>query len=277
MSLFLLGSSSYRGELALVGEVGVEFTHLASISLSDGTEPIRAFVKIYPFVDGESSRSHRGLVNELVSHFCAEKAQLNVPPRAGLILLEQNQLPASSPVWLLNHPRVLGWWSEDVGHPSLKASWNIQALPEAAKHAALDEIRELLRSNTSTSSIVAFDALLANVDRNLGNLLSDSQSLTLIDHGRALTGPLWLSTDLFPESEYRNVIAQLLGDEVRTLPFRFAVSGAFNNMAGRILPGLDELKRLLSHLIAESDVDAAHDFLRRRGSASSLPGFGVTP
>jgi len=255
--------NSYRGDLGPVGESGQEYTHLASLVVEPGAAPIRAYVKVY--APSYSGRQSRGLVNELVGYFCGECAGLPVPPRAGLIALDVASL-ASPPHWLASSPQAIGWWTEDVAQPSLRAIWNFDALPagSTAQNAALATAREFLLKHSGTPGVIAFDDLIANIDRNLGNLLRGPTALTLIDHGQTLTGPVWLDVDLVPTATYTNKVLNLLGAAASTLPYKNAVMSEYHSIVSTVSPRLGDLKSLLDGVLTPPDSTAAHDFLSQR-------------
>lgn len=270
MPLIMLGKSSYRGELGPVGESGVEYTHLASMSVVAEQAPIRCFVKIYPDLY-ESGRPARGLVNEVVGYFCAESSGLRVPPRAGLIVVEVANL-SSPPAWLASAESVVGWWSEDVGHPSLRATWDLDALPvgSPARNEAIAKAREFLLRHSGTPAVIALDDLVANIDRNLGNLLAGSGRVTLIDHGRTLTGPAWLPPELIPSASYENKVRSLLGPAAETLPFKSSVMDEYSSIVSKVSPRMPQLRRLLDGMLHPADSAAAHQFLIDRSSPRSV-------
>lgn len=270
MPLIMLSSTSYRGELGAVGEVGIEYTHLASLSVAPGLPNVRAYVKIYP-THYDSGRAARGLVNEVVGYFCADCAGLPVPQLAGLIALEVSQL-ASAPKWLDPSEPVVGWWTQDVDHPSIRATWNLDALPKdsPAQQQAIASAREFLFKHGGTPAVVALDDLVANIDRNLGNLLAGSGKLTLIDHGQSLTGPAWLPPELVVGESYGNVIRSLLGAAGETLPFKSAVMAEYIALVAKVAPVMPELKGLLDILLEPQDSVAAYDFLQGRAAPASI-------
>jgi len=270
MPLFMLSSTSYRGELGPVGEAGVEYTHLASLSVLASEPPVRAFVKVYP-LHYDSGRAARGLVNEVVGYFCADRAGLPVAPKAGLIVLEASQL-ASAPPWLNAAHPVVAWWTEDACHPSIRATWNFDALPEgsSAQIEAIASARDFLIKHAGTPAVVALDDLVANIDRNLGNLLAGAGKLTLIDHGRSLTGPAWIPPELVSADPYPNVIRGLLGAAAETLPFKGAVMAEYSSIVSKVSPVMPELKVLLDGLLEPSDSAAAHDFILGRTAPRSI-------
>ncbi|KGO99770.1 hypothetical protein N791_00405 [Lysobacter defluvii IMMIB APB-9 = DSM 18482] len=132
------------------------------------------------------------------------------------------------------------------------------------------QAREFLIKHCSTPSIVALDDLIANVDRNLGNLLHSPGSLTLIDHGRSLTGPAWRRPDLVAGNAFMNVVRDLLGPAAETLPFRGAVMAEYTTIVSKVSPAMPELKQLLDHLLDPLDSRAAHDFLHGRSAPGSI-------
>lgn len=270
MPLIVLGTDAYRGELAPLAERGVEYTHIASLATGSTSSPVRAYVKVFPHDYGPGVPA-RGLVNELVGYFCAERAGQAVPSNAGLILLEFDQL-TSPPEWLDPSRPIVGWWSEDAKFPSLRATWNLDALPLAstALAHALSSASDFLSKHRSTPAVVALDDLLANVDRNPGNLLDTSTDLLLIDHGYALTGPSWQVPDLAAEKIYRNVVRELIGARAETLPFKSAVMAEYSSIVSKVSPAMPELKRWLDQLLEPADSNAAHDFILGRFPAGSI-------
>lgn len=270
MPLVMLGSSSYRGELGPISESGREYTHLATLSVASGEAPVRAYVKVYPS-GYQSGAVARGLINELVGYFCAERGGLSVPPRAGLIELEVGNL-SSPPLWLAQAPAAIGWWTEDAGHQSIKASLDLDALPDgsATKRRALGAARDFLLRHEDAPAVIAFDDLVANVDRNLGNLLSSPGKLTLIDHGRALTGPVWVKSDLVPGQTYQNVVRSFLNPESDSLPYKSRVMAEYTSIVSQVSPAMADLKTWLDGLLAPDEANAVHSFLVARTARQSI-------
>jgi hypothetical protein len=270
MPLILLGSNSYRGELAPLAESGIEYTHLATLSVKPGEPPVRAYVKVYPqsYVGGKPAR---GLVNELVGYFFAERAELPVPTAAGLIALQHSQLTAP-PQWVDPTKPVVAWWTQDVGFPSLRATWNIHALPNGsgAWMLAISAARDFLVKHGATPAVIALDDLVANVDRNLGNLLISGSHLTLIDHGQTLTGPAWVAPELVASASYPNVVRNLLDTAAETLPYKGAIMAEYSSMVSKVTPAMGELKHWLDQLLEPGDAAAAYAFMQGRMNPGSI-------
>lgn len=264
MSVLVLHPDAYRGELASPAEAGIEFTHLALLDVDGTGSSVRAYVKIYPaaYADGSPSR---GLVNELVGHFFSCRAGLPTPKRAGLAVLDASRI-SRTPDWIDRTQPVLGWWSEDVGTKSLRATLNIDALPEGspAKIQACLDAKAFLLRHADTSAVVAFDDLIANVDRNLGNILAGAGSITLIDHGQTLTGPAWRAEELSPQELYPNKVRALLGPDYEALSFKSRVMANYTTISGTVSTALPDLKPWLERLLPPSDAQSAHNFIQQR-------------
>lgn len=264
MPVVILNSSSFVGELSEVPERGVEYASLVTLAPDPDQPPIRAYLKIFPS-DYGLGLPGRGLINELVGYLCAEWAGRRVPPSAGLIALDYAQL--SSPPDFLDPARpVICWWTQDAKANSLHAAWNPAVLPPASQAAVREEdvAREFFTKHSATASIVAFDDLVANVDRNIGNLLQAGGDLILIDHAYSLTGPSWKSTDLVAEGKYRNEVRRLMGSNGDLLPFKAKIMNEHANMVSKLDPKMGELKGWLDHLLDAGDSVAAHEFILKR-------------
>ena len=96
----------------------------------------------------------------------------------------------------------------------------------------------------------AFDTWIANVDRNIGNVLWGAKDkIWFIDHGRCLTGPDWAIDDLIADGSFANKLAQI---------------------AKNLLPGSERLQKLISASDAimrlqSLDIDDARDASRVDG------------
>ncbi|RYE61263.1 MAG: hypothetical protein EOP20_00125 [Hyphomicrobiales bacterium] len=270
MSLIMLAKEAFLGELGVLGESGVECTRLATLDISAEVGPTRAYVKAFGTTNGDGF-ALRGLVNEVAGYFCADAAGLPVPPRAGLIVVEPSML-GEPPEWMQPGSEHVCWWSEDVGSLSLRARFNWDALPDGsvAQDDALQLIREVLLRYPGTPSVIALDDLIANVDRNLGNVLCTPLGLSLIDHGHCLTGPQWVSSDLRADASYRNVVRQILDAAGDTLPYKSSIMAAYRQITLGIAPKLSELKELLDVLVDAGDAEAAHEFLSTRSDPPSI-------
>lgn len=105
-------------------------------------------------------------------------------------------LPVLQPI-LVTHPADGSRWfgGRFLSHPNLATHFANGITPQAVQWVA-----KIVSSWPKAGDAIAFDQLVLNADRNMGNLLWDGAQMTLIDHERTL--------GLFPMTE--NVLAKLL-------------------------------------------------------------------
>jgi hypothetical protein len=215
-----------------------------------------------------AGKQERGLVNEIIGYQLAKAGQLQVPQNAGLIHLTGSQL-GRKPHWVADdQDEVLAWWSEDVHHPSIKAQFNLAALPPNSQiyRNVIIEISKALAKRHGIEKIVAFDDIVANVDRNLGNVLDTPSELTLIDHGRLLTGPYWKVGDLNPEKAYVNKLRALLTLSGEPLPFKSALVNEIEKLGKLISKDVDALSGSLARFLNDAEQVGVAEFLSKRSA-----------
>lgn len=93
-------------------------------------------------------------------------------------------LPTLSPV-IITHPDDKSLWfgSRDAAYPSLSARLGIGAEVNQYQLAVLAQI---LATWAQVGHVISFDELVANGDRNPGNVLWNGAAFTIIDHERSL-------------------------------------------------------------------------------------------
>lgn len=93
-------------------------------------------------------------------------------------------LPTLMPV-IVADPRNNSLWfgAREAGYPSLSSRLRIGAHADAAQMHALALI---LSTWSQVGQVVSFDEIIANGDRNPGNVLWNGVQFTIIDHERAL-------------------------------------------------------------------------------------------
>lgn len=89
-------------------------------------------------------------------------------------------LPALPPV-IVSHPRdgTLWFGSRDAAYPSLSARLNIGLTVNPHQLVALAAV---LSGWSQVGHVISFDELIANGDRNPGNVLWNGDAFTIIDH-----------------------------------------------------------------------------------------------
>lgn len=93
-------------------------------------------------------------------------------------------LPTLVPV-VVTDPRDQSLWfgARDVGYPSLTSRLNITNPPTPIQLIALSMV---LSTWAQAPAVISFDEVIANGDRNPGNILWNGVVFTMIDHERAL-------------------------------------------------------------------------------------------
>ena len=116
------------------------------------------------------------------------------------VLAAALQLPVLEPV-VVTDPRDQSRWfgARELPYPSLGT---FLASPSNPSTTELQVLAGILFQWANCPYAISFDQLVLNGDRNVGNLLWDGKSFTLIDHERAL--------GLFPMQS--NKLAQLLSN-----------------------------------------------------------------
>lgn len=93
-------------------------------------------------------------------------------------------LPTLSPV-IVSHTsdRSLWFGARDAAYPSLSARLNIG---QAANQFQMIALAQILSTWAQVGHVISFDELIANGDRNPGNVLWNGAVFTIIDHERSL-------------------------------------------------------------------------------------------
>ncbi|QJF51983.1 hypothetical protein [Roseobacter ponti] len=224
-----------------------------------------------PFAAIVKDLQPRELFNELFSFLVLRELGLPVPKAyLGLIPIAEGQLK-KSPV--MPNGQRLAFLTTEVPSPSLKIAAGLQGKP--SKHlidVCLDRVVPLLATWPQLGELYAFDGWIANVDRNLGNILfgrrssNGSPDIWLIDHGKAFTSEHWSSTHLIPDKSYANKLknwaSPRLSDPQRATCL--ASASAFKSKADALdrEAKIDYLAKLFN--LEDTDKHAVKAFLRDR-------------
>ncbi|UOA27883.1 hypothetical protein [Pseudosulfitobacter sp. DSM 107133] len=196
----MINFATIAGELLPFRHGNVNQTFKALVATSDGRVPVAAIIKDLPVKE---------LFNELISFLILKDLGLPVPDTyLGLVPAGNRQISKGP---LLPDGARLVLASKDVGSPNLKFVTNLSDLSsEAEAKACLSRFVPELAKWGKFGEMYAFDTWVANVDRNLGNVLfggtkpDGSVDVWVIDHGQALTSEMWQPNDLIPEGSYMN-------------------------------------------------------------------------
>lgn len=153
-----------------------------------------------------------------------------------------------------------------MASPSLKAYYRLPDVPTPAHAAILKAAFEELAASPEVHQAIALDSLLANVDRNIGNLLRKSKGrYVLIDHGKCLTGDNWKPDSLDPFAEYPNKVFGIAGAVSNSWQLNSATLKEHDAMVERLGGALDVLWPWLLKTVEYEEALAVDDFIRQRG------------
>lgn len=199
MTILQLKPTAYRGQLSAPKRIGVNSLFRGKIQVDEQSEPIRCYIKPLPdYITCPVKKTlveNRELVAEAIGYALAREAGLNVPTRAGVILLKQEQIPPEAlppPTPGVNpEDGMLAWFSEDMIHPDYALQYFDDTAPPALQERMFRHLVSVIKKTPAIHKILAFDDWLLNSDRHFGNLLIGKDSPVLIDHGRIFVYPNW--------------------------------------------------------------------------------------
>lgn len=165
--------------------------------------------------------------------------------------------------------------STDVKQPSVRA---LALKIGQTNGAALADLVARVAAWARIGELYGLDELVANVDRNAGNLLfAGDNAIWLIDHGRAFTGPDWVLADLLPaDKPIPGKLAEWLTPDLKSHQKTAAfgqVAGLSSAAAAVDLIGLAK-DNYLDAILEEPLFDAVLAFLKER--SISLPQLAAT-
>lgn len=141
------------------------------------------------------------LANEVFASVLAQSSGLPTPD-VYLALVRGADLPVTKAPQLPDGNRVV-FASVDVKVPNI--TFRATGATAEAQQQLLRDVLEW----GDLGHLYAFDAWIANIDRHPGNLLFGGKNqLWLIDHGHSFSGPAWEPSDLDPDGQYRNRLAE---------------------------------------------------------------------
>lgn len=202
------------------------------------------------------------MANELLGASLAKALGLPVP-RFFLAVAPSDVLPATKGP-AIGDRRIL-FASERMGAPPLKQLWIGSHLPQA--------VIDTLVAWPSLPFSFGFDTWVANVDRNLGNMLYGGPGdIWLIDHGHILSGPFWVRDDLEAEAEYCNKMTMWLTPNLCT-PHKKALIKGIDRLPDAIrkldIKAIVETSKALA-VLTSGDAKAMIEFLIARVENLSL-------
>jgi hypothetical protein len=217
--------------------------------------------------------SRYAMLNEEIGYMLAKASKLP-QPKAGRIWIQGGLLHAISPTsWPDPTKHALCWVTYQAKDIAGKAAPSVTAkLKIGTNNLNEPELLKIIMGIMSKFKLLArlivFDAWIANVDRNTGNILVVSQdSFVLIDHGAVLGGPTWPAAihsqpDSYVATKILDVIYEPAKDTL-SLPTKTAIVKECELLAKAYEEAASWLEQSLSPSRGAA-FSIAHDFLRER-------------
>jgi len=258
MPIHLLDKTSYKGRVGptVYQGLGTDLYKEARLEIPGEDEFAHAHLKLYQ--DGKTDKQmpypFRGMINELVGYLLAEAACLSVPENAGFIDLDGQ-------IW---------WWSQMADRKSLNATLEYEdELDDQIKAILVTRMKAIALLFPDLKKIIAFDNLIANIDRNTGNVLPGEHDTILIDHGLCLTGATWTPTSLRDSinNRFPNVLSDLCRPESARVKFVSEVQRETDSIAGVLIgEGIPVVEEHLVDIVNSNELNAIVDFLKGRAN-----------
>lgn len=276
-----LSRSAFAGALKAPAVTGVSPLFRAKIRIGD--QSTRCYVKPQPDmclcpVRG-SLVPNQEIINEALGYVLAKSCELKVPDVAGIILLDQEQIPDTALSELRKiapgklQDNYLCWFSKDMSYPNLVQKFGADTPVAFFQQRRLKRLAQYLAESADTPKVIAFDDWLMNSDRHPGNLLGQAKdSLLLIDHGRILVYPNWTpgKIGMLPPSHkttnrLRNFVDGHEPNWSAKLPRKSAMMMAYNAFALSFRDhGEMAARKVLANFFDSIDIDAVVQLLHNR-------------
>lgn len=240
-------------------ECGLEATCVLTLQHPESTQHKPFYAKFYPDLD----RRSRAMANEVAGYILAHRYGLPQPPRACLARIPLNKLDLKS------LPKQHQWLKTVSKNKANYHAFCTEAInaPTPWHHygkAAFEAMKEDIRRWPDHAKTMAFDDIVANLDRHMNNLLRIGESrYALIDHGRLVVASgHWQSTDLQAENEFNNRLLDILYSDPSTVANGMIAAA---ESATALLTGTAEVSHLISHLTQSPGESQAFDkFIQSR-------------
>lgn len=224
---------------------------------------IDAYVKFY----SDDENGIKALANEVTGFLIADRMGLS-QPYPGFIA----EIPLKK-TDLKNIPKNHYWLKKLSSKKPLKLAWCTRSLnfPTPYHYYSGDMLMvdDLLKW-VDVNKAITLDDIVANIDRNLNNLIRiDEGNYSLIDHG-SLICPQggWNMAQLNIDGEYRNLLLHCLyGQDVATVANKMI---AIAENCIDLIKDIPELTEWLERLLNDDDFKAFDIFLKNRTITTPL-------
>ncbi|WP_417471836.1 hypothetical protein [Luteimonas mephitis] len=258
-----LAPSAYGGFLESVGDGDDAVTHKALVKFHDTDSAVDSYVKVYCV-----RAAPKGLVNELIGFSLARSGGLLTPPRAAILLLDDEQaafLPKDMELLRTVDDHVVSWCVQSLAGKTPKQSFNLAA----DKSHALRSMQQDFKKWKELPDVATLDAWLLNEDRNLGNVIRVSEGrYAVIDHGRVCTGNSWVTPLEKARMKHCNKLALAAWDDAdldrAPSSFHLHLVNSFDRHRQALQDAASELDYWLSLLVSPAEEKDASAFMDNR-------------
>lgn len=247
----LLSKASFKSVLSKPNEGLMALTLLCLVEWPDGVQR-QCYVKIFAESQG------LGVFNEILGYLLTKAEELPVAPKAGVLILpDELKMQINAPV------APVAFLTSKVDGSSPSSFYNIGEL------LRFESLCKVINGWDKLSQTIAFDEWVANQDRNLGNVIIDSNfDVTLIDHSNMPVDLVWTTAMLDAELCPVNKLSDFFRN-APTLPQKMEIiRGASNQLASLSLVR-DEITLWADRLLNNEQRDKLLIFLEHRAKFSN--------
>ncbi|HGM6877897.1 hypothetical protein [Serratia marcescens] len=253
-SIEVLSQASFKSVLGRPGEGQMALTLLCLIDWPDGIQR-QSYVKI--FAQNESI----GVFNEVLGYLLTKSHDLPVSPKAGILILPEGIVNG-----IFNNMgqsvAPIAFVTSKVAGSSPSSYLNIGNMLQ------FESLKRILDGWDKLHKTIAFDEWVANQDRNLGNLIIDSNSqVTLIDHSNMPVDLVWTPDDLSIDLQPVNKLEMALRS-TPTLPQKMDIVNGASGQVEALGVVTDEVIYWCDKLLSQSAKDSLLLFLTKRAVVS---------
>lgn len=250
-SIELLNQASLKSVLSRPNEGKMALTLLCLVEWPDKIQR-QCYVKIFAESQG------LGVFNEILGYLLTKAEELPVAPKAGILVLpEELKKGISIPV------APVAFLTSKVSGNSPSSFYNLGQLLK------FESLCKVIDGWEKLPQAIAFDEWVANQDRNLGNVIIDSNfAVTLIDHSNMPVDLIWSASMLDKEIEPRNVLSDVFRN-TPNLPQKMEIIRGANKQTTSLNLVRDEIMFWAERLLNEEQRETLMIFLEHRAKFSN--------
>ncbi len=248
----VLSSDCYLGKLADVDDGISSFTHIAKVRYEG--KQLRFHVKLFS--------DYKQLNNEITAYILARLDGQPVPEHACIIKINKDDIVSAFPNVEANSD-AYAWATNTISGKT----------PNTYFKEGTKEIELALKSLAKIdgiASLIAFDNLIANQDRNTGNIIlsGDLAKFWIFDHDQSPFKPDWTHQDLDPNSDTFCKLTAAIYPNGLPVSIRSLVVDAAKAHGANLANMLDHTLTWWQHLLTPDEVKALGDFYKNRALCS---------